>query len=450
MFAESGVRMAVLTSKHHDGYELWPSPRAWNWNSMDVGPKMDLVDAFMTSMRSVNIRAGVYHSVFEWFNPLLNGPTPQAYVTGKLIPDLKDIVTKYEPDMLLMDGEWDHPSDFWQTRPFLAWLFNDSPVKDTIVVDDRWGNECRGAHGGVFICENGGLSAFCSGSGAKNGSDARNHGWAYWATQARSWGFSRPETLGDFRGPDFFIPLLVTTVVDGGVLIMNLGPRADGSIPPEQESIIRGVGAWLKVNGEGIYNTTMRRGGPIREVTGSAQFGSVFSGNLVNGVPVAQSTGGIVYLGKTNGTMECEEKCRALGNDCTAFTWHDETTGDYKQMCYGRKDATFNVVNEPGHFSAERQRVTSVQYTSNKAGNTLFAFIQPYRAGNLTLDTPVVESNATISLMGYRQTDGNIVDLRLKYKTSAKGAGVTVVLPEADPEDLVGDFVYGLRMVGAH
>ena len=78
MFAESGVRMAVLTSKHHDGYELWPSPRAWNWNSMDVGPKMDLVDAFMTSMRSVNIHAGLYHSVFEWFNPLLNGPTPQA------------------------------------------------------------------------------------------------------------------------------------------------------------------------------------------------------------------------------------------------------------------------------------------------------------------------------------------------------------------------------------
>eukprot|EP00041_Stephanoeca_diplocostata_P027611 m.762886 g.762886 ORF g.762886 m.762886 type:complete len:82 (+) comp23211_c0_seq18:1485-1730(+) len=57
----------------------------------------------------------------------------------------------------------------------------------------------------------------------------------------------RPETSEVYKGPDFFIPLLVKTVADNGVLIMNLGPRADGTIPPEQESILRGVGAWLYV-----------------------------------------------------------------------------------------------------------------------------------------------------------------------------------------------------------
>jgi alpha-L-fucosidase len=56
-------------------------------------------------------------------------------------------VTKYHPDVLYTDGEWDYPSDHWQTKPFLAWLFNDSPVKDTIAINDRWGNDCRGKVG---------------------------------------------------------------------------------------------------------------------------------------------------------------------------------------------------------------------------------------------------------------------------------------------------------------
>eukprot|EP00041_Stephanoeca_diplocostata_P027616 m.763224 g.763224 ORF g.763224 m.763224 type:complete len:268 (+) comp23211_c0_seq36:638-1441(+) len=163
-----GQRMSCYTCWCfvHQGFELWPSNHSWNWNALDVGPKADLVGAFLMAMRKQGLHAGLYHSVFEWFNPLLYGPNPSDYVTQKLIPDLYDIVNIYEPDMLLMDGEWNHPSDFWQTRPFLQWLYNDSPVKDKVVTDDRWGNECRGKHGGVFICENGGFSAFCSGSGA--------------------------------------------------------------------------------------------------------------------------------------------------------------------------------------------------------------------------------------------------------------------------------------------
>lgn len=55
----------MLTSKHHDGFELWPSPNAFNWNAMDVGPKKDLVGAFLSAMRDTGIHAGLYHSVFE-------------------------------------------------------------------------------------------------------------------------------------------------------------------------------------------------------------------------------------------------------------------------------------------------------------------------------------------------------------------------------------------------
>lgn len=77
------------------------------------------------------------------------------FETEKLIPDLYELVKRYEPDDLLVDGEWEQPSSFWETKPFLAWLFTNSSVKDTIVVDDRWGNECRGAHG-LFKSQSGG------------------------------------------------------------------------------------------------------------------------------------------------------------------------------------------------------------------------------------------------------------------------------------------------------
>lgn len=192
------------------------------------------------------------------FNPQYRSSDPQTYVEGKLIPDLHAIVEQYKPEMLLMDGEWEHNSTFWQTRPFLQWLFNESPVKDHIVVDDRWGSECRGHHGGVYVCENGGFSDFCDGTGG--GANATAHDWFYWATQARSWGLSMTEDDTDYKGPDFFVPLLVKSVADNGGLMLNLGPAADGRIPAIQESILRGVGKWLAVNGPAIYNTTARKG----------------------------------------------------------------------------------------------------------------------------------------------------------------------------------------------
>ncbi len=61
----------MLTAKHHDGYCLWPSANSWNWNSMDVGPHRDIVGDLANSIRKrTNVTFGLYHSLFEWFNPL--------------------------------------------------------------------------------------------------------------------------------------------------------------------------------------------------------------------------------------------------------------------------------------------------------------------------------------------------------------------------------------------
>lgn len=74
-----------------------------------------------------------------------------GYVSGTLIPELRDLVQRYKPHYLYADGDWSGSDDFLQTKPFLAWLFNESPVKDFVVINDRWGNTTRTHHGRLEV-----------------------------------------------------------------------------------------------------------------------------------------------------------------------------------------------------------------------------------------------------------------------------------------------------------
>lgn len=80
LFEASGAKYIVLTSKHHEGFCLWPSENSWNWNSEDIGPKRDLVGDLAASIRNrTSIRFGLYHSLFEWFNPLYLSDKAQSF-----------------------------------------------------------------------------------------------------------------------------------------------------------------------------------------------------------------------------------------------------------------------------------------------------------------------------------------------------------------------------------
>lgn len=80
LFQEAGAKYIVLTSKHHEGFCNWPSRTSFNWNAMDVGPKRDLVGALAKSIRSrTDIKFGIYHSLFEWFNPIYWGDALSGY-----------------------------------------------------------------------------------------------------------------------------------------------------------------------------------------------------------------------------------------------------------------------------------------------------------------------------------------------------------------------------------
>lgn len=246
LFGRAGARYVVLTSKHHDGYCLWPSSLSWNWNSVDVGPRRDLVGQLTEAVRAKGLKMGLYYSLYEWFRPLYHAD-PRRYAREHMKPQLIDLVERYRPSVLFADGEWDHPSDVWDTPAFLAWLFNESPVKDEVVVNDRWGKETRSVHGGYFTTEYGEV-----GGGRSLGTERK---WEENRGIGASFGYNRNERLEDYLTPQQLIHTLINTVSAGGNLLLNVGPTADGRIPVIMQERLLQIGEWLSVNGEAIYGT---------------------------------------------------------------------------------------------------------------------------------------------------------------------------------------------------
>ena len=246
LFARSGARYVVMTSKHHDGFCMWPSADSWNWNSVDIGPRRDLLGDLTDAVRKRGLKMGFYYSLYEWYNPLYL-TNPDRYVAEHMMPQLKDAVVRYKPSLIFSDGEWDHPSELWKSAEFLAWLFNESPCRDDVVVNDRWGKETRSVHGDYFTTEYGHV-----GGGKKL---AEHHKWEENRGMGASFGYNRNEDADNYKTATWLIHLLIKVVSRGGNLLLDIGPTADGRIPAIMQERLIEIGDWLKVNGEAIYGT---------------------------------------------------------------------------------------------------------------------------------------------------------------------------------------------------
>lgn len=167
------------------------------------------------------------------------------FVDKKVIPELVELVNKYKPDYLWSDGDWEASEVYWRSREFLAWLYNSSPVKDTVLVNDRWGKETRNLHGGVW-----------TGQDHWNPGSLQPHKWENAMTiDKKSWGFRPEAKLSDYYDTQELIDQLVSTVSCGGNLLLNVGPSKDGRIEPIFEQRLKEIGGWLKVNGAAIYGS---------------------------------------------------------------------------------------------------------------------------------------------------------------------------------------------------
>ncbi len=248
VFKDAGAKYVVLTSKHHEGFTLWQSKQAWNWNSVDLSPHRDLAGDLSKAVKAAGIKMGFYYSLYEWFNPLYT-ENLDKYVSDHMIPQMKDLVTSYSPDVLWTDGEWDHPSEKWRSTEFLSWLYNESPVRENVVINDRWGKETRAKHGGYFTTEYDLVHS-------DNSKDmAFSRPWEECRGIGSSFGLSRNEMLDDYSTSEQLIHILIEKVARGGNLLLNIGPDSDGTIPVIMQQRLRDMGNWLRVNGDAIYST---------------------------------------------------------------------------------------------------------------------------------------------------------------------------------------------------
>jgi len=231
---------------------MWPSKYSWNWNSQDVGPGRNILgelsEAF--AQQAPNVKFGLYYSLYEWFHPLYlqdkaNNFKSNEYVMTVMLPQLREIINSFKPQVVWADGEWEAADWYWNSTDFLAWLYNDSPVKDTVVTNDRWGNNTECKHGGFLTCSDHYNPGVLQSRKFENGV----------TLDRESWGFRRNAALDDYRTIEELIYELVSTVSCGGNMIMNIGPTHDGRIVPVMEERLDQMGKWLKLNGEGVYKT---------------------------------------------------------------------------------------------------------------------------------------------------------------------------------------------------
>ena len=247
----SGAKYFVFTSKHHDGFANWPSTFNYGWNSMDVGPHINVLGELKRAFDGTDIKFGLYYSLYEWFHPLYLGDRESGFKTRafpdeKVLPELKELVETFEPEVVWSDGDWEADDVYWGSKYFLSWLYNDSPVRETVVTNDRWGRGTRFKRGDFYV----GPDRYSPGHLVP-------HKWENAMTvDGVSWGYRRDMKIEDVLLPEELIAKIVTTVSCGGNILINVGPTKEGTIAAVFEERLAQIGGWLGSNGEAIYGTS--------------------------------------------------------------------------------------------------------------------------------------------------------------------------------------------------
>lgn len=256
LFKRAGARGIMFTTKHCDGYTHWKSPSKPGYNSVEAGPKRDIVADLTTAVRKTDLRLGFYYCDCEWGqNSAAEWPWPGSTLTREQLmnysatvwyPDMVHLASTYEPDMFFPDygGSCGFDSETLRARKFLAWLYTNSTIKDKVIVGDRLGKDANCKHGDYYTCRD-----------RYQPQSLQNHLWMDAMTVARSWGLNRQEGPDDYQSAEKLIHILIDNVAYGGVLTLNVGPAADGSIIPLQAERLLDMGKWLQVNGDAIYKT---------------------------------------------------------------------------------------------------------------------------------------------------------------------------------------------------
>jgi alpha-L-fucosidase len=276
LFIQSGARYVVLTAKHGEEFALWPSEFTKR-NAMEMGPHRDLAGDLLKEVRSRGLKMGFYHNTTYSF---WDKRYPDKEWVEYMNNSIKELVDLYQPDILWGDvvvspylDKDGKPlcADYWNSKEVISYFYNHSKNPDEVLTNDRWGvdtakagfkskkafsNSLWSQYAKDWKVDGGALLGDFQTPERRNITQIYNIPWETCdALDPTSWGFNRRTPDEKYMTTNELIDYLADIVSKGGNLLINIGPRADGTIPEVMQERLRGAGAWLKVNGEAIYGT---------------------------------------------------------------------------------------------------------------------------------------------------------------------------------------------------
>lgn len=245
LIKESGARYAVMTSKHHDGVALWDTKLS-RLNTVDSTPAgRDLLKPFVKSLRRSGLKVGLYYSLLDWSHPdypnltkSIKRYTDDAERWGRFMQfnngQMAELQKEFKPDLWWFDGDWEQSAEKWGSAGIRATVLERNP---SAIINSR-------------------LAGYGDYGTPEQGLPTRRPKDKYWElcmTINDSWGYQGNDR--NYKSPAQVIRIFAECIGMGGNLLLDIGPMADGTIPAEQEEVLKEMGRWTSKHRQAIYGT---------------------------------------------------------------------------------------------------------------------------------------------------------------------------------------------------
>ncbi|RTE55395.1 alpha-L-fucosidase [Arenibacter aquaticus] len=247
LIERSGAKYSVITSKHHDGFALWDT-KYGDFNAVEAAAaKQDVLSPFVSALRQRKLKVGIYFSLPDWSYADYTHFTRDSvrykaadepkrwnkylkYYQGQL----KELSDRYNPDLYWFDGDWEHSSQEWQAPKVREMLLDRNP---NTILNSRLNDQ------GDYATPEQGMPI----------TRPENKYWELCLTMNDSWGYQKNDH--NYKTTDQVIGIFADVIGNGGNLLLDIGPKGDGSIPEEQVAVLEGLGRWTNKHKEAIYGT---------------------------------------------------------------------------------------------------------------------------------------------------------------------------------------------------
>lgn len=247
LIKESGAQYTVITTKHHDGMALWDTKVGELSTVKSTPAHRDLIDPFAKEVRNQGLKLGFYYSLLDWSHKDYPNKT-RTEIRYKInenkarwanfnkfnFGQLKELNTTWKPDLYWFDGDWEQTSEAWDSKGIVKLLRTGN---ENVIINSRiqgYGDYATPEQGIPVV-------------------RPKDNYWELCMTMNDSWGYQKTDT--NYKTPQMLLRTFVDCLSNGGNLLLDIGPKEDGTIPQEQINILKEFGRWTKKHKEAIYET---------------------------------------------------------------------------------------------------------------------------------------------------------------------------------------------------